>query len=113
MTIKWWQGVGVGSDYLYKAEETGRHIHTAHDVSYDGILIVDKPYSRDSSWIQHSITRLDNFHPENGWGLRFVVERLRTEEEPTRSMVGDDFRRKKICASIYVYAPRKMPKKEL
>ena len=116
-------GDRLGLDYLYKAEmmhfegeenfwfcnmKPGRHI--ARDVSYDGILIVDKPYSHDiflDSAFRHEIGVPNDFYPRE-W-LRSKVRSRKTEEEPTRSMVGDEFRRKKIGE----YASRKMPKEEL
>ena len=84
----------------------GRHI--ARDVNYDGILILDKPYTHDmflDQAFRHEIGVPDGFYPKE-W-MRSKVRRV--EQEPTRSDVGDEFRRKKTDV---VYS-RKAPKEEL
>jgi hypothetical protein len=93
--------------FWFCAMKPGRHI--AKDVGYDGILIVDKPYSHDiflEQAFRHEIAVPDNFFPKE-W-MRSKVRR-KTEEELTRSPIGDEFRRKKIGEVV----SRKTPKEEL
>ena len=94
-------------NYWFCDIRAGRHI--ARNVDFDGILIVDKPYSHDiflEKAFRHAIGVPDDFYPKE-W-LRPKVRR-RTEQEPTRSLVGDEFRRKKTDIVI----SRKAPKEEL
>mmetsp|Transcript_16208 Transcript_16208/g.22956 ORF Transcript_16208/g.22956 Transcript_16208/m.22956 type:complete len:598 (+) Transcript_16208:37-1830(+) len=94
-------------NYWFCNMTSGRHI--ARDLDFDGILIVDKPYSHDiflEQALRHEIGVPDDFYPRE-W-LRSKVRR-RTEQEPTRSDVGDEFRRKKTN----VVVSRKSPKEEL
>jgi hypothetical protein len=88
--------------------KSGKHI--ARFVNYDGILIVDKPYSHDiflDQAFRHEIGVPDDFYPRE-W-LRSKVRRRSEEEQPTRSSIGDEFRRKKTNVVI----SRKAPKEEL
>ena len=94
--------------YWFCAMRKGKHI--ARDVTYDGILIVDKPYTHDmflDQAFRHEIGVPDDFYPRE-W-LRSKVRSRRTEEEPTRSSIGDEFRRKKTD----VVVSRKAQKEEL
>jgi len=94
-------------NYWFCNMKAGKHI--ARDLDFDGILIVDKPYSHDiflEQAFRHEIGVPDNFYPRE-W-LRSKVRR-RTEQEPTRSDIGDEFRRKKTD----VVVSRKSPKEEL
>mmetsp|Transcript_24650 Transcript_24650/g.37363 ORF Transcript_24650/g.37363 Transcript_24650/m.37363 type:complete len:604 (-) Transcript_24650:64-1875(-) len=93
--------------YWFCNMRPGKHI--ARDVDYDGILIVDKAYTHDiflEQAFRHEIGVPDDFFPRE-W-LRSKVRR-RAEQEPTRSDVGDEFRRKKTNVVI----SRKSPKEEL
>jgi hypothetical protein len=96
------------TDYLYTAEmlhfegeekfwfcaiKEGKHIST--DVTYDGILILDKPYTHDlflDQAFRHEIGVPEGFYPKE-----WLRSKIRRKEDTlvSRSDVGDEFRRKK------------------
>lgn len=84
------------SEFWFCAIREGRHI--SRDVTYDGILILDKPYTHDiflEQAFRHEIGVPRDFYPK-AW-LRSKVRRRKEDEWVLRSEdVGGEFRRKKI-----------------
>ncbi|KAL7484978.1 hypothetical protein ACHAW6_010580 [Cyclotella cf. meneghiniana] len=84
------------SKFWFCAIREGRHI--SRDVNFDGILILDKPYSHDiflDQAFRREIGVPENFFPQE-WLRSKVRRRIDDELELARSDVGNEFRRKKI-----------------
>jgi hypothetical protein len=84
------------SEFWFCAIREGRHI--SRGVRYDGILILDKPYTHDvflEQAFRHEIGVPRDFYPK-AW-LRSKVRSRKEDESVVRSEdVGGEFRRKKI-----------------
>lgn len=96
------------SQYIYTAEmlhfegeekfwfcaiREGKHI--SRDITYDGILILDKPYTHDTFLEQafrHEVGVPDGFYPKE-W-MRSKIRRK--QDTVSRSDIGDEFRRRKV-----------------
>ncbi|KAL7510286.1 hypothetical protein ACHAXN_007258 [Cyclotella atomus] len=80
--------------FWFCAIREGKHI--SRDVTYDGILILDKPYTHDmflEQAFRHEISVPEGFYPKE-----WMRPKVRRKEDTTvsRSDIGDEFRKKKV-----------------
>lgn len=80
--------------FWFCAIRDGKHISRA--VTYDGILILDRPYTHDmflEQAFRHEIGVPDGFYPKE-W-MRSKIRR-KEDTSVSRSDIGDEFRRRKV-----------------